>query len=423
MQMKAGRLKSPRLFGGYMQIPKEVNEIIEKLQVNGYEAYCVGGCVRDSMLGREPEDWDITTSAMPEEVKALFRKTVDTGIEHGTVTVLIKGRGYEVTTYRIDGKYEDSRRPTHVEFTRTLEKDLLRRDFTINAMAYNDKDGLVDIFDGVRDLEKKRIRCVGNAKERFGEDALRILRAIRFSAQLSFEIEQETRNAIQELAVSLEKISAERIQVELVKLLLSDNPDYIAIAYELGVSKIVLASWDAWMESGLGERLLTLLKVVPKDKVLRITTLLYEATSTEAKYILKRLKFDNDTINGVCKLLEYKEYRIDSDGYSVRKAMFRMGELIQKHLVLQRAIGILNKDSCEIERIDQIEKNVQLVKQKGECTNISELQISGKDLIEYGMKPGREMGVLLQRLLLIVLESPEKNNKKTLLEIVETMES
>ena len=221
-----------------IKLPDDVQFIIHTLQSHGFEAYAVGGCVRDSILGREPGDWDITTSAMPEETKALFDKTFDTGIEHGTITVLLNHEGYEVTTYRIDGKYEDSRHPKEVTFTRNLKEDLLRRDFTINAMAYNDKDGIVDIFGGMQDLEKHMIRCVGNARERFSEDALRILRGVRFAAQLGFEIDEETKEGMRLLAPTLENISAERIQVELVKMLTSDRPELIRTAYELGITKI-----------------------------------------------------------------------------------------------------------------------------------------------------------------------------------------
>ena len=167
-----------------IRLPEKVHQIITTLQEHGYEAYAVGGCVRDSILGRVPGDWDITTSATPLETKALFEKTFDTGIEHGTITVLLGKEGFEVTTYRIDGEYEDSRHPKEVKFTRCLSEDLLRRDFTINAMAYNEQEGLVDFFGGMEDLKKRTIRCVGNAHDRFTEDALRILRAIRFSAQL-----------------------------------------------------------------------------------------------------------------------------------------------------------------------------------------------------------------------------------------------
>lgn len=194
-------------------LPEKVKFIIKTITEAGYEAYVVGGCVRDSILGRVPGDWDITTSAKPHEVKALFRRTIDTGIQHGTVTVMLEKEGFEVTTYRIDGKYEDSRHPKEVTFTPNLTEDLRRRDFTINAMAYNEDAGLIDIFGGMRDIGQKVIRCVGNAEERFTEDALRIMRAIRFSAQLGYSIEEETRGAIRKLAPNLCNISAERIQV------------------------------------------------------------------------------------------------------------------------------------------------------------------------------------------------------------------
>ena len=226
-------------------LPRKVMMIIKNLQLHGYEAYAVGGCVRDSILARRPKDWDITTSARPEEVKKLFRRTVDTGIEHGTVTVLLGRDGYEVTTYRIDGAYEDSRHPKEVLFTNRLEEDLRRRDFTINAMAYNDEVRLVDVFGGMQDLNHHLIRCVGDPRERFSEDALRILRAVRFSAQLNFPIEEETAEAVRELAPTLENISAERIQAELVKLLVSAHPERIQDAYELGITRIILPEWDA----------------------------------------------------------------------------------------------------------------------------------------------------------------------------------
>lgn len=197
-----------------MQInpPKSVKTVIDTLQDNGYEAYAVGGCVRDSYLGILPNDWDITTNARPEEVKSLFRRTVDIGMQHGTVKVMMGREGIEVTTYRIDGKYEDSRHPKEVTFTADLREDLRRRDFTINAMAYSDKTGMVDLFGGVDDLEAGIIRAVGNAEERFSEDALRMLRALRFSARFGYEIEEDTKKAIVKLAPTLSKISAERIR-------------------------------------------------------------------------------------------------------------------------------------------------------------------------------------------------------------------
>ena len=204
-----------------IEMPKQVSKIIRTLEEHGFEAFAVGGCVRDSVLGRRPNDWDITTSAMPWQTKKLFKKTVDTGIQHGTVTVLQDGIGYEVTTYRIDGEYEDGRHPKEVVFTENLREDLRRRDFTINAMAYSERAGLVDAFGGMEDLKNGIIRCVGDPRERFTEDALRVMRAVRFSGQLGFSIEENTREAARELAPNLKKISAERIQTELVKLLMA----------------------------------------------------------------------------------------------------------------------------------------------------------------------------------------------------------
>ena len=256
-------------------MPQKVKFIIKQLMDNGFEAYAVGGCVRDSILGREPNDWDITTSALPGQVKEVFEHTVDTGIQHGTVTVVLDKENFEVTTYRIDGEYEDNRHPKEVIFTANLVEDLKRRDFTVNAMAYNDETGLVDVFGGISDLNDKIIRCVGNAEDRFSEDALRVLRAARFAAQLGFSIEDGTMQAMKSMAPNLANISAERIQVELVKLIISDNPDMIKTAYELGITKIVLPEFDKIMNIEqnnphhiytVGEHTLYALKNVRADK-------------------------------------------------------------------------------------------------------------------------------------------------------------
>lgn len=230
-----------------IKMPESVSYIIAELEGRGYEAFAVGGCVRDTLLGREPEDWDITTSATPQEVKRCFRRTIDTGIAHGTVTVMLDGVGYEVTTYRIDGEYEDGRHPTEVSFTGNLRMDLERRDFTINAMAYNDTVGLVDEFDGIGDLKRGVIRCVGDAGKRFDEDALRMLRAVRFSGQLGFAVEAETRQAIVERASHLKKISMERIRAEITKLLVSKKAENLRMVYETGMTKVFLPEFDEMM--------------------------------------------------------------------------------------------------------------------------------------------------------------------------------
>ena len=246
-------------------VPPKGQYIIDTLTRAGHEAYVVGGCVRDSILGRTPEDWDITTSAQPEQVKELFPRTVDTGLQHGTVTVMLDREGFEVTTYRVDGEYEDSRHPREVTFTSSLEEDLRRRDLTINAMAYNEREGLVDLFGGLGDLNAGVVRCVGNPEERFREDALRILRAIRFCAQLGYTVEDGTLEAVRKMAHTLSRISAERIQTELVKLLVSPHPDYLRLAYDTGVTSVFLPGTHSPIpESGGGGQGATPLHAAPR---------------------------------------------------------------------------------------------------------------------------------------------------------------
>ncbi len=437
-----------------IQIPEKVNKIIHTLQEHGYEAYAVGGCVRDSFLGREPMDWDITTSAMPEETKALFPHTFDTGIEHGTITVLLDHEGFEVTTYRVDGKYEDSRHPKEVIFVRNLKEDLLRRDFTINAMAYNEKDGLVDIFGGMDDLKAGIIRCVGNAQARFSEDALRILRGIRFAAQLGFELEDETREGMHLLAPTLKKISAERIQVELVKTLTSPRPDLLREAWKLGITREFLPEFDLAMETTqetvhhmytVGEHILhTLLEVRP-DRVLRLTMLLHdigkpymktmdadgvahfkghpEKSSELANEILHRLKFDNDTIRKVTKLVRYHDHRMPVTPAHVRRAIHEIGEdLFPLYLEVRRADVSAQSTYQREEKIvdiDGVEELYHEIMEKNECVSLKTLAVTGKDLIAAGMKPGKEIGQTLEHFLDLVLEHPELNQKEELLKRIE----
>ena len=437
-----------------IQIPEKVNKIIHTLQEHGYEAYAVGGCVRDSFLGREPMDWDITTSAMPEETKALFPHTFDTGIEHGTITVLLDHEGFEVTTYRVDGKYEDSRHPKEVIFVRNLQEDLLRRDFTINAMAYNEKEGLVDIFGGMDDLKAGIIRCVGNAQARFSEDALRILRGIRFAAQLGFELEDETREGMRLLAPTLRKISAERIQVELVKTLTSSRPDLLREAWKLGITKEFLPEFDLAMETTqetvhhmytVGEHILhTLLEVRP-DRILRLTMLLHdigkpyrktmdadgvahfkghpEKSSELANEILHRLKFDNDTIRKVTKLVRYHDHRMPVTPAHVRRAVHEIGEdLFPLYLEVRRAdvsAQSMYQREEKIADIDGVEKLYHEIMERNECVSLKMLAVTGKDLIAAGMKPGKEIGQMLEHFLDLVLEHPELNQKEELLKRIE----
>ena len=448
-------------------IPRKVNDIIEELMRNGFEAYAVGGCVRDMLLGREPEDWDITTSATPQEVKKIFRRTVDTGILHGTVTVLMDKEHYEVTTYRLDGEYEDNRHPKQVSFTSSLSEDLKRRDFTMNAMAYNEKEGFVDLFGGMEDLQKGLIRCVGSPKERFDEDALRILRAVRFSAQLGFTIEAETLKAIREKCDNLKNISAERIRVELTKLLFSDHPDRLRDLYQVGITRVILPEFDAMMATpqknihhiyNVGEHTIKAVEEVAgkleeqrystrERTILRWTMLLHdvekpgtitvgkdgqnhfyghqEKGTATAKNILRRLKFDNDTIDTVTHLIRWHDYRFVLTPAGMRKAAAKIGrESMQLLFEVNRADTSAKNPKYtgeKFERIEQARKLYQETVDREECVSLKELQINGKDLIELGLKPGRGLGEILDHLLARVLEKPELNEKAALLTLAKEM--
>ena len=436
-----------------IQLPQKVRYIIETIQAAGYEAYAVGGCIRDSILGKEPDDWDITTSAAPEEVKKMFRKPIDTGIQHGTVTVMMEKESFEVTTYRIDGKYEDSRHPKDVTFTAELKEDLRRRDFTINAMAYNEQNGLIDIFEGIRDIERKMIRCVGNAEERFTEDALRMMRAVRFSAQLGYTIEDETKKAIKKLAPTLQNISAERIQTELVKLLISEHPDDIRTAYETGITKQILPEFNICMETqqnnphhcySVGEHILHTLIFVEPDKVLRLGMLFHDigkpqtltvdekgithnhghaAVGEEMTVeILKRLKFDNDTLDKVRKLVRYHDWKIESNPKNVRRAANKIGEDIFPMLFAAKYADVMaQSDYQREEKLQELKTLQEIYKgilEKKECLCLKDLAVSGDDLIAEGMKPGKEIGITLNKLLEDVLENPEHNQKEYLLSLL-----
>ena len=386
-----------------MQIPEAAEDIIRKLNQAGFEAFVVGGCVRDTLLGRQPEDWDITTSAKPEQVKAIFGRTIDTGIQHGTVTIMRGKAGYEVTTYRIDGEYEDGRHPKSVEFTSNLIEDLKRRDFTINAMAYSHEAGLVDAFGGMEDLKQKKIRCVGSPKERFTEDALRILRAVRFSAQLGFEIEPETKKAITEIAPNLIHVSKERIQVELSKLLLSANPDYIREMYETGISPYVTPGFDLVP----GESI-SIDSSLPADKSLRWSAFLRLTDEKSAVRILKDLKMDNDTISKTGTLVRWWNRPIPADKAEIRRIMSQMTPELYDNLILL-------KQSVGLEQLEEVVRLSGEIRMAGDCISLKTMAVTGRDLIEAGMKPGRELGVVLNHLFNQVVEHPEYNTKEYLL--------
>lgn len=450
----------------FIEIPEKVEYILNILLNNGYEAYAVGGCVRDVLLNRKPMDWDITTSAKPEQVKQLFRRTVDTGIQHGTVTVMLEKDGFEVTTYRIDGEYEDSRHPKSVEFTTNLVEDLKRRDFTINAMAYNHVTGLVDEFGGIDDLDKKRVVCVGDPNERFKEDALRMLRAVRFSGQLGFEIEEETKNAIKLLAPTIQNISAERIRVELDKLFCSEYPDRFLVAVETGLTSYFMPEFNLMLETPQNNPnhtdcvgvhcMKALLKFhniakgeeyrsfqYPKKlySALCWATLLHDIAkpvkrtvdeqgvdhfyehdlegAVMARKLLRRLKFDNYMIDIVSHLTRWHDYRYELTAKSIRKALNKIGgEYIYPLLFLQYA-DVLAQSSYnqadKLERLDKAKELIHEVFEKKQAFTLKDLAVNGNDLIEAGIQPGKEIGAVLKNLLELVLEEPSRNTKEFLL--------
>lgn len=433
--------------------PISVMKIIETLEQAGFQAYAVGGCVRDSLLGRNPSDWDITTSARPEQVKALFSHTIDTGIRHGTVTVMLEHVGYEVTTYRIDGEYEDSRHPKEVIFTPLLTEDLKRRDFTINAMAWNPRAGIIDEFGGMEDLDEGIIRCVGSPEERFSEDALRMMRAVRFSAQLGYEIEPATKDAIRKLAPNLTHVSAERIQVELVKLVESMHPDYLRVAYETGITRVVLPEFDLCMETEqhnphhcytVGEHMLHSMLAVSSNRYLRLAMLLHdiakpekkktdeqgidhfhghqEASEEMAKVILRRLKFDNETIRIVSRLIGFHDYRFPAERRSVRRAVWKVGEDLFPMLLQVKEADTMAQSLYEraekLEWIAKVEKLYREILKDRECLSLKDLAVTGRDLIRAGCAPGPELGRILNEMLQDVLEHPEHNNKEYLLQSI-----
>ena len=380
-------------------MPPQVERILEKLNEKGFEAYAVGGCVRDSLLGRQPKDWDITTSARPEQVKSLFRRTIDTGILHGTVTVMLDGAGYEVTTYRVDGEYADGRHPKQVVFTPDLLEDLKRRDFTINAMAYSHKTGIVDAFGGTKDLDGRLIRCVGNPVERFEEDALRILRAIRFSAQLDFSIEKETCSAVMRIAPNLSKVSKELIQAELTSLLQSGHPEKIKKVYEMGISQYISPAFSQvpWQSFQVPDSL-------SSEKYVRWGAFLRMAGPDMAVQVLKELKMDLDTISRVRVLAAWADREVKAEAEEVRRAMSRM--LPEVWDVLAELNGYGERVRCLTEEI----------RDRGDCLDLKHLAVNGQDLIAVGIRPGKEMGRSLEELLDRVLENPERNQKEVLLE-------
>jgi tRNA adenylyltransferase len=405
-----------------IKMPKGAEFIIRSLEKSGFEAYIVGGCVRDAVLGREPEDWDITTSARPEEVKSIFRTTVDTGIEHGTVTVLLpkdetgeEVRSFELTTFRIDGEYEDSRHPKRVSFTSSLTEDLARRDFTINAMAYHMDMGLIDPFSGMIDLENKTLRAVGKAEERFKEDALRMMRGIRFSAQLNFSLEEDCFMGMRKLRENLGKVSKERIAVELWKLLASEHPEKVEMLFSTGLSPYITRDFPKIGEAGIP----ILIPEAPKEKILRFGLFLRNVPMYAGK-ILRELKLDRMTIDGASRFAKlFSENEVENP-YALRKRIASDGmKMTRDFYAMQEAI-LKKKENTESDRIylAVLQERVEWLKEiekRQDCVSFSEMQLGGKDLISLGVSPGKALGELLHHAFDYVLHYPSENDKEKLI--------
>jgi len=384
-----------------LKIPPKIEYVLTELEKNGYEAYIVGGCVRDSLLGLAPHDYDVTTSAKPEEVISVFERTVPTGIKHGTVTVLVENEPVEVTTFRTEGEYTDSRRPDRVEFVTDIESDLSRRDFTVNAMAYNHSTGLKDYFGGVNDLNEKILRAVGDPYKRFSEDALRILRLFRFASQLEFKIEEKTYEAALDLAHNLENISSERIFVELIKAVTGKNPTAIAPLLEgggldfLGFSKLM--NFEE-------------LKSFSDNENLCLCAFLF-ATCQKPLDTLKKLKCSNSQYRYCENFLKLAKSPLPESKADIKNALAKTERTAVCHWLLYL------ENSADV---SLLKKMLREIIENNEPYLISHLEIDGKALRELGFS-GKQIGEKLEALRSAVVVSPELNTKEKLKELAKNI--
>ena len=441
-----------------INIPAEANELIHTLQNNGHSAYIVGGCVRDSILGRTPHDYDICTSATPSEMLEIFKdkKIIETGLQHGTVTVVVNGEPYEITTYRIDGIYSDNRRPDTVTFTDKLVEDLRRRDFTINAMAYNDEEGLIDPFNGMEDIKYKKINCVGFAEDRFGEDALRILRAIRFAAQLEFTIMPGTDWEIHKQYKNLENISIERINSEFCKIASSDDFCVELLLYKDVFSLFIPELKDMfdfpqnnpWHIWDVFRHTIHAVEYCDSDDLVVTLAVFFHDFGKPHSYqdgedgirhfkghgkvsadmtdsIMKRLRFDNETRNDVVELVYYHDATFEVGKKYVKRWLNKIGEkqfrrLLQVKKADNKAQN-LELSSDRIKELSEIEVLIDEVLQEDECFSLKDLAVNGNDLIGVGYKAGKELGNTLNKLLQLVIDGDCPNEKEKLLQEAESL--
>ena len=448
-----------------IQIPYLVDYVMNSLKLAGYKSYMVGGCVRDVILNKIPHDWDITTSATPEQIKSVFQHTlnvIDTGIKHGTVTLMMNYAmdtsnvySVEVTTFRVDGKYSDNRRPDEIKFTDSLVKDLSRRDFTINAMAYNSDEGLVDPFFGLGDVNSKVIKCVGNPNERFQEDALRMLRAVRFSAQLGFEIDKYTAHAIHDNYSLISNVSVERISQEINKILWSNPLEMYTVDYYKLLDNVMpelnICFWtnqdNPYHCYSVGKHLIHSAKAMENNLCLRLTMLLHdiakpqcktidengnghfyghaEESSKMATEIRRRMRYDNLTIMRVRDLIFYHDVEIQDNRKSVRRWLNKIGEETFRELLKVREADIKAQSQeyyqTRHDKLERIKIILEEVLKDNECFSKKDLAINGTDLIKMGYPEGKQIGKIINKLVEMVLDNPELNNRDTLIEIIKSL--
>jgi len=435
-------------------IPPGAERILRTLTASGHEAYLVGGCVRDLLRGAVPHDWDICTSARPEETELCFpdRHVLETGLKHGTVTVLEEGQPYEITTYRAEGPYSDSRRPDYVRFVTSLEADLSRRDFTINAIALGLDGGLRDPFGGAEDIRAGVLRCVGDPAQRFQEDGLRVMRALRFAAALGYQIEEKTAAAVHESRVMLDHVAAERINTELCGLLVGEKagdvlrqyPDVLCRFWpELG-PLVTLEQHNPWHCWGGWEHTVRTVEAAPPDLILRLTMLLHDigkpgckttdetgvdhfyghpALSAQlAGRMLRALKFDNATRKRVVTLVEYHDVQLVNRDRVIRRWLNRLGpEAFFQLLEVKRADGMgqaYEKVKGRLEELEQLRRTAEEIIAQGQCFSRKDLAVDGRDVIAAGAAPGPEVGRVLNRLLEQVLSGEVPNDRDVLLKLL-----
>ena len=386
--------------------------VLERLEDSGHKAYLVGGCLRDMMMGRQPHDFDIATSAEPETVMSIFSdfEVIPTGIKHGTVTVMINGEPIEITTFRKDSDYSDGRRPDSITFTDKIEDDLSRRDFTINAMAFGLDGEIVDPFGGKSDIKSRVIRTVGSAEERFSEDGLRILRAIRFASVLGFAIERETKEAIHKLSRMLDKVSFERVFSEMSKIILSEKPSVQFREFKDVFSRVA----PEFSEIKDFEHTLETVDRVEPEIALRFTALLHTLGEEQVDSVLRKLKSDGVTIQKVTKLVRFFDTDIDSSKVAIKKLMSEMGESDFFSLIRLKIADEPEK-TAELEKAKQIAEKVIVDK---ECFKLKDMAVKGDDLIKSGMAMGPEIGKTLSMLLDKVISEEVANDKDSLMQII-----